>query len=86
MTHRTLRSGAMGDRCANCGMPIGADNRLFAYHPYAACLMFQASHNSATVEANLRAVVEYGMDCQRLGISLDRAMRNIWARQKKALR
>lgn len=42
--------------CAACGMACGPAE----YHPYAACLMFMACHNSATVRANLAAVEEYG--------------------------
>ncbi|GKS92757.1 hypothetical protein [Acidovorax sp. SUPP2539] len=38
--------------CGECGMPcLPAE-----YHPYAACLMFKACHNSDTVRANLDAV------------------------------
>lgn len=35
--------------CAECGMPCSPKE----YHPYAACLMFKACHNSETVRANL---------------------------------
>lgn len=35
--------------CGDCGMPCTPAE----YHPYAACLMFKACHNSATVRANL---------------------------------
>jgi hypothetical protein len=35
--------------CTQCGMPCDAGE----YHPYAACLMFKACHNSETVRANL---------------------------------
>lgn len=35
--------------CADCGMPCTPRE----YHPYAACLMFKACHNSDTVRANL---------------------------------
>lgn len=35
--------------CAECGMPCRAGE----YHPFAACLMFKACHNSETVRANL---------------------------------
>ena len=40
--------------CADCGMPVAANE----YHPYAACLMFKACHNSDTVRENLAAVME----------------------------
>lgn len=42
--------------CAECGMPVTSDE----YHPYAACLMFKACHNSETVKANLDAVLAQG--------------------------
>lgn len=35
--------------CGDCGMPVGPDD----FHPFAACLMFEACRNSMTVEANL---------------------------------
>jgi len=35
--------------CGECGMPCRAGE----YHPFAACLMFKACHNSETVRANL---------------------------------
>lgn len=38
--------------CGECGMPCTSGE----YHPYAACLMFKACHNSETVRANLDAV------------------------------
>lgn len=38
--------------CGTCGMPSTPGE----YHPYAACLMFKACHNSETVRANLEAV------------------------------
>jgi len=38
--------------CGTCGMPCTPGE----YHPYAACLMFRACHNSETVRANLEAV------------------------------
>lgn len=38
--------------CGDCGMPCNPAE----YHPYAACLMFKACHNSDTVRANLEAV------------------------------
>lgn len=38
--------------CGTCGMPCTPGE----YHPYAACLMFKACHNSETVRANLDAV------------------------------
>jgi len=38
--------------CADCGMPCKPGE----YHPFAACLMFKACHNSDTVRANLETV------------------------------
>lgn len=38
--------------CGECGMPCVPTE----YHPYAACLMFKACHNSDTVRGNLQAV------------------------------
>ena len=58
--------------CSECGM-----SSTPAYHPYAACLMFKATKHGGTVDANLRAVVEYGMKAQRLGVPLDTAMKDI---------
>ncbi len=40
------------EACAECGMPCEAGE----FHPYAACLMFKACHNSGTVRANLASV------------------------------
>ncbi len=40
------------NHCQECGMPCAFDE----YHPFAACLMFKACHNSETVRANLGAV------------------------------
>jgi hypothetical protein len=40
--------------CAECGMPCTPTE----YHPFAACLMFKACHNSETVKANLGAIQE----------------------------
>ena len=65
--------------CHFCGM---ADAGAPRYHPYAACLMMMAAKNGNTVEANLRAVVEYGMRAERSGISLDAAMADISLTQR----
>jgi hypothetical protein len=37
----------------------------------------KATHSSKQVEANLRAVVEYGMRAERNGVDIDTAMTNI---------
>lgn len=44
------------------------------YHPYAACLMFQQTHSSEAVQANLAAVVAFGMSAQRAGVTLEQAL------------
>lgn len=60
--------------CTNCGM----DNcEAPKYHPYLACLAFRECKDGNKVEANLRAVVEYGMKAERAGISLKTAMSDI---------
>ncbi len=59
------------DKCHNCGMPVAHPAE---FHPYAACLMFQACRNSETVMANLGYVVRYGMICERKGIDDDQAL------------
>lgn len=45
-----------------------------AYHPYAACLMFQQSRSSENVRANLAAVVDYGMKAAKAGVTLEQAL------------
>jgi len=42
-------------------MPTNAED----YHPYGACLMFKACHDSATVRANLWAIQERSYDIGR---------------------
>ena len=61
------------DRCTACGMPVSG---AAEYHPYTACLMFMACHNSKTVWANLQATVEYGMKTESAGLSADNTMHN----------
>lgn len=34
------------------------------YHPYAACLMFKACHDSEVVRANLDSVVAHGVQIE----------------------
>lgn len=64
--------------CASCGMHLP----VAAYHPFAACELFKALWHSGQVQANLRAVVEYGMAAERAGVSLERAMSDIaWIRE-----
>lgn len=41
--------------CGECGMPCEPNE----YHPYAACLMFKACHNSIVVRTNLSAVANH---------------------------
>jgi len=45
--------------CAECGMPV---EKATTYHPYAACLMFKACHDSTVVQANLDAVIAHGSE------------------------
>ena len=70
----TLVAVAPATTCSACGMPVGLHRN---YHPYAACLMFRGCHAGNTVDANLRAVVEYGMKAQAAGVSLEKAMDDI---------
>ncbi len=51
MTTDTTQGASLAP-CGHCGMPCAPKE----YHPYAACLMFKACHNSETVRANLDAV------------------------------
>ncbi len=51
MTADTTQGASLAP-CGDCGMPCTPRE----YHPYAACLMFKACHNSETVRANLDAV------------------------------
>jgi hypothetical protein len=50
--------------CSACGMSV----EPHAYHPYAACLMFRACHDGNVVDANLKAVVEYGRLKERVAM------------------
>lgn len=63
----------MSEACAACGMALKGP----AYHPHLACLAFKQTRDGATVEANLRAVVEYGMMAARGGATVEEAMANI---------
>ena len=45
-----------------------------AYHPYAACLMFQQTRSSEATQANLAAVVDYGMKAAKAGVTLEQAL------------
>ena len=51
-----LNAGLGLHTCQECGM----QTEIAAYHPYAACLMFKACHNSETVQVNLDSVVAHG--------------------------
>ncbi len=50
--------------CTQCGMHTQPKE----YHPYAACLMFLACHDSRVVRANLRDVVAYNDKRLRDGV------------------
>lgn len=57
--------------CSYCGMIAGPAR---AYHPFAACLMFQQTRSSGATQANLAAVVDYGMKAAAAGITLQQAL------------
>lgn len=59
--------------CVWCGMSVSP----LAYHPFAACMMFRSAKDGSAVEANLRAVVDFGMQAQQCGITIETAMKNI---------
>ena len=46
-------------QCMQCSMVLKNGRE---YHPYAACLMFQACRNGDPVRGNLQDVVDYGRD------------------------
>lgn len=56
MTNDTTSAAPSDAPCGSCGMPCTPTE----YHPYAACLMFKACHNSETVRANLDDVRAHG--------------------------
>lgn len=62
------------EKCAECKMPLHGPRD---YHPFAACELFKHLHRSDTVEANLQAVVEYGMKAQEKGLTAEQAMRDM---------
>jgi hypothetical protein len=59
--------------CSCCGMDSGGAR---VYHPYAACLMFQQTRSSEATQANMAAVVEYGMMAAKAGVTLEQALLN----------
>lgn len=73
MTDTTSAAPIM-EPCGFCGMPC----TLNEYHPYAACLMFKACHNSETVRANLEAVRTQTITNQAPS---DAELRTLWASQ-----
>lgn len=62
--------------CAKCGMPCRAGE----YHPFAACLMFKACHNSETVRANI-APLQAENERLRAEVERLRADRDSWEQQ-----
>lgn len=58
------------DHCAHCGMTVAVPSE---YHPYAACLMFNACHDSEVVRANLIGVIEYGIVAGSKDLDSDQA-------------
>ena len=72
MVDRYRKKDAAGiESCSGCGMILAGPR---VYHPHVACVLFRASRNSSEVDANLRAVVEYGMRAQAAGVPLGTAM------------
>lgn len=61
-------------KCHGCGMPTRS---VREYHPFIACVLFEHTRNSLSVDANLRAVVNYGMTAEKKGVSLDGAMSDL---------
>lgn len=61
-------------KCHGCGMPTSS---LREYHPFTACALFEQTRNSRSVLANLKAVVEYGMEAQRRGLTASEAMEDL---------
>lgn len=47
------------ESCFVCGMHVPGPG---AYHPHAACLMFQSCRNGNTVDANLHAVLQFAIE------------------------
>ena len=46
--------GTTSSHCSQCGMSAAGNE----FHPFAVCLMFQASKDSRVVEANLNALMD----------------------------
>ncbi len=69
--------------CSDCGMPCKVDE----YHPFAACLMFKACHNSEVVRANLFFVVESGRAAHHAELEavVRDAARYRWLRESEAM-
>jgi hypothetical protein len=61
-------------RCCSCGMQMEA---VSEYHSWAVCVLFLHTQNSNEVRSGIRAVIEYGMEAQKKGASLDDAMTNV---------
>jgi hypothetical protein len=61
------------NKCTQCGMLLLSPTD---YHTYAACQLFRYTLNSDKVEANIRAIIEYGMRAQEAGITAEQAMRD----------
>lgn len=61
-------------RCAECGM----DCEVGEFHPYAACLMFKACHDSSIVRANL----PYGSWDEKDKLALRNACENLALRER----
>lgn len=62
--------------CGECGMPCRAGE----YHPFAACLMFKACHNSETVRANL-APLQAENERLRVEVIENEGVIRVWRRR-----
>jgi hypothetical protein len=64
----------MKNYCAGCGMITLSPTE---YHPFGACAMFKILLSSDQARQSLRAIVEYGMQAERQGLTLDQATGDI---------
>lgn len=68
MTPLPAEKVTWGTTCKECGMRL---HDSFEYHPYAACLMFRACGDRATVLANLNAVLKHAAPDETFGHSCE---------------
>jgi hypothetical protein len=77
LSSKEIVTAKVMESCAECGMLC----EVREYHPFAACLMYKACHNSATVRANLEAVRTSDEPCNELPDetpTTDDLLRNCW--------